>query len=79
MFLHLFSDRVNVLPGDVQASAGVAEHVPLPEALEQRGPRVLLAAQGPRGQGDWRFVHADSTGEKETDIKTNRLLRKTIG
>ena len=57
-------DRVDVLSRDVQASSGVFEHVPLPEALEQRGPRVLLAAEGPRGQGDRSVVHVDTTGEE---------------
>ena len=57
-----FSDRSDVLPGDVQAGAGITQHVPLPETLEQRGPGVLLTAQGSRRQGHRGPIDAHQTG-----------------
>ena len=60
--LSVFPDWSDVLPGDVQAGAGIAQHVPLPQTLEQRGPGVLLAAQGSRRQSDRGPIDAHQTG-----------------
>ena len=61
-YFGLIPDRSDVLPGDVQAGAGIAQHVPLPQTLEQRGPGVLLAAQGSRRQSHRGLIDADQTG-----------------